>query len=87
MSESSDSVGPGHIYDVEAVSTKNPVVSTVNNHMSREEMLSRESFSDSAVAVSQNPAASTKGILQTNKPLKTWQVSNLDQEKFVRFGE
>jgi hypothetical protein len=75
-------------YDVEAVVAKSPMFNTVDSSLTREDMLSRDSFTEAAPA--QPPASAapaTKGILQSSKPPKNWQVSNLDQEKFVRFGE
>lgn len=91
-------------YDVEAVVARSPMFNTVNTNLSRDEMMSRDSFTEGTTGANGNAADSkgaqqgqqqaqaqaqlqTKGILQTNKPAKSWQVANLDQEKFVRFGE
>ena len=61
----------------------------INGTLSRDDLLSRDSFSveTSGAAGSTSASSSTKGILQSNKGPKTWTASNLDQEKFVRFGE
>ena len=62
--------------------------------LSREDMLSRDSFSIESPGSAGQPASggaaaavATRGILQSNKGRKTWTASNFDQEKFVRFGE